>query len=107
MHAQIAGGGTVNPISAALLNYIPLPNAPGTKNFVYSTSGLSDSTNIAFRIMHSFGAPAPGKNNPLRRNGRNSINFGLNYTNANSDLIRPFRASPVPQIHKASMPTPA
>ncbi len=83
-------GGTVNPVSAALLNYIPLPNAPGTKNFVYSTSGLSDSTNIAFRIMHSFGAPIPGKNKPLRTKGSNSVNFGLNYTNGNSDIIRPF-----------------
>jgi outer membrane receptor protein involved in Fe transport len=80
----------INPVAASLLQYIPLPNAPGTKNFVYSTSGLSDSTNIAFRIMHSFGAIATGQRNPLRRRGRNSFNFGLNYTNGSSNLIRPF-----------------
>lgn len=82
---------TINPVSAALLNYIPLPNLPGDRlNYQYSTSGLSDSTNIAFRIMHNFGAAAPSRGNRGSRRGRSNFNFGLNYTNGSSDLIRPF-----------------
>lgn len=80
----------ISPVAAALLKFIPLPNTTGAKNFVYSTSGISDSTNVAFRIMHSFGATAPGRGNGGSRHGRNGVNFGLNYTNGSSDLVRPF-----------------
>jgi trimeric autotransporter adhesin len=84
------GSPSISSVATALLKYIPLPNTPGTQNFAYSTSGLSDSTNVAFRIMHGFGTAAPGRGNGGFRNRRSNINFGLNYTSGSSDLIRPF-----------------
>ncbi|HLH05940.1 MAG TPA: TonB-dependent receptor [Terriglobales bacterium] len=82
---QVTG---INPISAGLLQYIPAPNQPGAQNFAYSTSALNDSTTLALRVMHTFGA-APGG---MRRGpwGRTNVNFGLNYTNSNADQLTPF-----------------
>jgi len=78
----------VNPISAGLLKYIPLPNQPAEQNFRYSTSALNDSTNINLRLMHTFGQAQPG----ARRGpwGRSNVNFGLNYTDSNADTLTPF-----------------
>ena len=81
---------SINPISAGLLKYIPLPNQPGLQNFRYSTSALNDSTNINLRLMHTFGQPQPGaRRGPFGR-GRSNVNFGLNYTDSNADQFTPF-----------------
>ena len=82
----------INPIASDLLRFIPLPNTSGDKNYVYSTSSLSNSTNIAFRIMHnSGGLPMLGRGGggggPRMPTG---INLGFNYSNATSNLVRPF-----------------
>ncbi len=81
---------SINPVSAALLKFIPLPNASGTQNYTYSNSGLNDTTVLALRITHSFGASQPGRGNNGSRHSRNSANFGFNYSNRNNDQFDPF-----------------
>ncbi|HWR16313.1 MAG TPA: TonB-dependent receptor [Terriglobales bacterium] len=80
----------IDPIASGLLNYIPLPNQPGLQNYRFSDSAENNSVNIGFRIMRSFGsgASAGPRRGPF---GRNNINFGLNYTNSDSDQLRPFQ----------------
>ncbi|MGB8662003.1 MAG: carboxypeptidase regulatory-like domain-containing protein, partial [Candidatus Acidiferrum sp.] len=56
----------ITPQAQALLNYIPLPNLPGTsQNFheVTSSESVSDSVNV--RLVHNFGpVPAQGSRGP-------------------------------------------
>jgi hypothetical protein len=79
----------IDPSAAALLQFIPVPNQNGVQNYHFSSSAETDSTNIAFRVMHNFG---PQQTNQRRRGpfGRNGINFGLNYSTSSGDLLRPF-----------------
>ncbi|MGB7284193.1 MAG: carboxypeptidase-like regulatory domain-containing protein, partial [Candidatus Acidiferrum sp.] len=55
----------ITPQAQALLNYIPLPNLPGTtQNFHYVTSAESNTDNVSLRLIHNFGpAPAQGARN--------------------------------------------
>jgi hypothetical protein len=80
---------TINPGSAGLLQYIPLPNQPGQQNFRFTDSTENNGTNIGFRLMRSFGS---GSSQGARRGpfGRNNVNFGLNYNGNSNDLLRPF-----------------
>ena len=89
--------------TSTLLPFIPLPNAsiPGSPlNFHFVTSGQSDTDSINLRLIHTFGpggAPTGGGRGGgggggggrRRRNGQ-SINFTLNYSRNNSQLIGPF-----------------
>jgi trimeric autotransporter adhesin len=79
---------SIDPISAGLLKYIPLPNQPGLQNFRYSTSALNDATNINVRLMHTFGQAQSGAGHGPW--GRSNVNFGLNYTDSNADALTPF-----------------
>ncbi len=87
-----------------LLNYIPMPNisTPGSPlNFHYVTSGQSDTDSINVRLIHNFGAGGGlpvvlgsgggggGGRGGRRRNGQN-INFVLNYSRNNSQILTPF-----------------
>jgi hypothetical protein len=80
---------SINPASAALLKYIPLPNQPGQQNFVFTDSAENDGTTIGFRLMRSFGSiPSAGaRRGPF---GRNNINIGFNYNGTSNNLLRPF-----------------
>ncbi|MGZ4786902.1 MAG: outer membrane beta-barrel protein [Terriglobales bacterium] len=73
-----------------LMNYIPLPNLPGTtQNFHYVTSTTNDSNNLNVRLIHNFGSGGfqPGMG---RRGGGNNINFGFHWQTSNNDLTNPF-----------------
>lgn len=87
------GSSCLSPAALSLLKYIPppTPGLTGPQNFLFSSAAQNDSTNIAFRIMHSFGSrPTSSRRGPGGMFGRNGVNFGLNYTNGASDLLRPF-----------------
>ncbi|MGC0774893.1 MAG: TonB-dependent receptor [Candidatus Acidiferrum sp.] len=87
----------------ALLNYIPLPNLPGTtQNFHYVTSAESSSDSVSLRLIHNFGpVPAPGSG-PFgggrggggggRRGPRNNLNMGLSWSRSTSNLVGAFPA---------------
>lgn len=96
---------SISPAAQALLNYIPLPNIPTNafgQNFHYVTSADSSSDAVILRLVHNFNAAGgPGSGGPFfttggggggggRRRAQNNINFGLNWTRTNSNLVNPF-----------------
>jgi hypothetical protein len=78
----------ISPAANGLLQYIPLPNLPGTaQNFHYITSATNNISNINVRLMHSFS----GLGMARRRGGpRNNLNFGFHYQNSDTTLTNPF-----------------
>ena len=87
----------INPAAAGLLQYIPLPNLPGTaQNFHYITSATNNNDNLNLRLMHNFGAAPAGPfggGGGGRRGGsgpRNNVNIGLNWRRSNSVQTNPF-----------------
>jgi hypothetical protein len=49
----------IDPASRVLLDFIPLPNAPGdTQNFHYATANSTKSHDLNLRVTHVFGAQA-------------------------------------------------
>lgn len=81
----------IDPTAAALLQYIPLPNLDplAAQNFVFTDSAQNNATNIGFRLMRNIGSSASSgtRRGPF---GRNNINFGFNYQDNFSNLLRPF-----------------
>ena len=94
----------ITPQAQALLQFIPLPNLPGTtQNFHYVTSAQSNTDNVSLRLIHNFGpVPAQGSRTPGSGRGggggggggrprsQNNLNLGLNWTRSNSNLVNPF-----------------
>jgi trimeric autotransporter adhesin len=92
-----------NSAAVALLNYIPMPNLPGTtQNFHYVTSAESNTDAISLRLIHNFSGTGPGFG-PLpggfggaggggkgRRGPRNNINFGLNWSRSSTNLVNSY-----------------
>ena len=79
----------ISPVAQGLLNYIPLPNLPGTdvQNLHYVTSALSDSDDLNFRLNHALGGTSAG---PRQRGPRNNLTFGFHYHGAVTNLTNPF-----------------
>ena len=81
-----------------LLQFVPLPNIPPTvagQNFHYVTSDATNSDAVIVRLIHNLG----NSSGPLMigpggggRGGRrqNNINFGLNWTRTNANIVNPF-----------------
>jgi hypothetical protein len=91
----------ITPQAQALLQYIPLPNFPGTtENFHYVTTANSNSDSVSLRVIHNFGAvPAQGNRGPGGggrggggggRRSQNNLNMGLSWTKTTSDIVGPF-----------------
>ena len=82
----------INPAAAGLLQYIPLPNLPGTsQNFRYVTSAVSDSDDLNVRFNHSFGAaPIRGRRGGGRNAPRNSLQIGFHFHQSSATLTNPF-----------------
>ncbi|MGA7631892.1 MAG: TonB-dependent receptor [Terriglobales bacterium] len=85
--------GDISCIALALLNYIPLPNLPGSlQNFHYVTAATSDSDDLNIRLNHSFGAaPAGGRRGGGggRNAPRNSLQIGFHYHQSSATLTNP------------------
>jgi hypothetical protein len=79
----------LSPIAQGLLNFIPLPNLPGTdvQNFHYVTSALSNSDDLNIRLNRALGGSSAGRR---RAAPRNNLSFGLHYHGASSNLTNPF-----------------
>ena len=82
----------INSAALGLLQYIPLPNLPGSlQNFHYVTSATSDSDDLNVRVNHSFGAaPAGGRRGGGRNAPRNSLQIGFHYHQSTVTLTNPF-----------------
>jgi hypothetical protein len=97
----------INSAAQGLLAFIPLPNLPGdVQNFHRVTSYTNSNNDFSIRVNHMLGAaPTPRRNNnggnrsgagggrASGRGGRfsrNSINFGVGYTNRDSTIINIF-----------------
>lgn len=52
----------VHPAAAVLLDYVPLPNLPGTtRNFHHSTTSQSSGDNVNVRVSHNFTPAVAGR----------------------------------------------
>ncbi len=92
----------ITPQAQALLQYIPLPNLPGTtQNYHEVTSAESTSDTVSARLIHNFGpVPAQGNRTPGgggrggggggRRRSQNNLNLGLNWTKTTTDIVGAF-----------------
>jgi trimeric autotransporter adhesin len=82
----------INPVAQGLLQYIPLPNLPGSyQNFHYVTSANSDSDDLNIRVNRTFGAaPARGRRGGGRNAPRNNLTFGFHYHESSATLTNPF-----------------
>jgi trimeric autotransporter adhesin len=93
----------ITPQAQALLNYIPLPNLPGTtQNYHEVTSAESNSDSVSLRLIHNFGpVPAQGNRTPGggrggggggggRRRSQNNLNLGLSWTKTTSAIVGAF-----------------
>jgi hypothetical protein len=70
--------GLLNPAAAALLSYIPLPNAPGVKNnYQLIGANPSNNDNLQTRINQTITA-------------KDALDINFNYQHRNSETIQPF-----------------
>ncbi len=82
----------INAAAQGLLQYIPLPNLPGSyQNFHYVTSANSNSDDLNIRLNHTFGAaPARGRRGGGRNAPRNNLTLGFHYHGSGSTLTNAF-----------------
>src|SRR5947209_18668052 len=90
---------SINPAALTLLQFIPLPNLPGSaRNFHFVTSLTQNNDQVAVRLIHNFGEGATfmpvGGRGGGERGGRgraqNNINFNLNYSDSQGQVSNPF-----------------
>lgn len=81
--------GQINPAARGLLQFIPLPNLPGTvDNFHFLTATADNENNLNVHLVHSFGGGTIG---PWRRGGkRNNLNGGFHYHSSEIGLKNPY-----------------
>src|SRR5947209_899550 len=102
-HQPIPGNAitAINPAAQTLLQFIPLPNLPGSaRNFHFVTSLTQNNDQVAVRLIHNFGEGATfmpmggrggeGGGRGGRGRARNNINFNLNYSDSHSQVSNPF-----------------
>lgn len=97
--------GRISSAASALLNYMPMPNLPGTtQNFHYITSADSDTDALSLRLIHNFaagGGPgfgpveigpggAGGGRGAGRRGPRNNLNVGFNWSRGVTNIVNAF-----------------
>jgi hypothetical protein len=96
------GNQITTPLSSqatSLLNFIPLPNGPGTsQNFNFVSAENSSSDTVIVRLIHNFsgsgnpgsGGRGGGGGGGRQRGPQNNLNFGLNYARTNVTLVNAF-----------------
>ncbi|HVP53339.1 MAG TPA: TonB-dependent receptor [Terriglobales bacterium] len=83
----------LDPVAQALLNYIPLPNLPGTvKNFHFITTATSNSDDLNVRVVRAFGKSTlrQQRRGGPGGGGRNNLNVGFHYHSTETNLTNPF-----------------
>lgn len=83
----------INPVSKALLQYIPEPNLPGTvKNFHFVTATTNNLDDLNVRVIHAFGKSTLGgqRRGGPGGGGRNNLNVGFHYHSTGAGLTNSF-----------------
>ncbi len=84
----------INSASKGLLNYIPLPNLPGTtQNFRFITAAENNTSSLNFRLNQALGGTSvgPGRGGPGRNRGpQNNLSFGFHYSSTDENLTNSF-----------------
>jgi len=94
----------ISSSATSLLNYMPLPNLPGTtQNFHYITSADSDTDALSLRLIHNFAAGGGPGFGPVgmgpggggggrggQRGPRNNLSVGFNWSRGITNLVNPF-----------------
>ncbi len=81
----------ISPAAQGLLNYIPLPNLPGTvQNFRSVTAAMSDSNDLNIRLNQALGAASSTRGRGSFRGPQNNLTFGFHYHEADQTLTNSF-----------------
>ena len=92
----------ISSAATSLLNYMPLPNLPGTtQNFHYITSADSNTDALSLRLIHNFAAGGGPGFRPVmigpggpggggRRGPRNNLSVGFNWSRGITNIVNPF-----------------
>jgi hypothetical protein len=107
-------GTSISPISAAVLNFIPMPNLPGSRRNFHFVSANGNDTDVIFtRFNHSFGnnqngimgmlggarqqqrqqrraQQQGGEKNKTQAHWSQSINGGFNFSNFRGNVLNAF-----------------
>lgn len=80
----------ISPAAEGLLNYIPLPNLPGTvQNFRSVSAAKTDTNDLNFRLNQALGAAS--QHGPGRFRGpQNNLTFAFHYAESNQTLTNSF-----------------
>ncbi len=77
----------INSASKGLLNYIPLPNLPGTtQNFRYVTATQDNTNNLNFRLNQALGGTSVGPGRGRNRGPQNNLSFGFHWSSTDEVL---------------------
>jgi trimeric autotransporter adhesin len=80
----------INPAAEGLLNYIPLPNLPGTvQNFRSVSAAKADTNDLNIRLNQALGAAS--QHGPGRFRGpQNNLTIAFHYAEGNQTLTNPY-----------------
>ena len=95
MKPNVIDPSLISSAAKDLLQFIPLPNIPPTptgQNFHYVTSDATSSDAVIVRLIHNLGNTSGPMMIGFGGGGRrqNNINFGLNWTRTNANIVNPF-----------------
>ena len=77
----------ISPAAAGLLNYIPLPNLPGTvQNFRLVSAAKTDSNDLNIRLNQALGGASSTRGPGRFRGPQNNLTFGFHYHEADQTL---------------------
>jgi hypothetical protein len=81
----------INSASKGLLNYIPLPNLPGTtQNFRYVTATQNNTNNLNFRLNQAIGGTSVGPGRGRNRGPQNNLSFGFHWSSTDVTLANSY-----------------
>jgi trimeric autotransporter adhesin len=103
---NVIASSQISGAASSLLNYMPLPNLPGTtQNFHYISSTDSSTDALSLRLIHNFASgggpgfgpvtigPGGGGGGPGgggRRGPRNNLNVAFNWSRGVTNIVNPF-----------------
>jgi len=81
----------ISPAAQGLLDYVPLPNLPGTvQNFRYVTAAKNDSNDLNIRLNQALGAASNSRGPGRFRGPQNNLTFAFHYHEADQTLTNSF-----------------
>jgi hypothetical protein len=88
---NVIPGTRIDPAARVLLDFIPLPNAPGDRlNYRFTTGAVTHSDNINLRVIQRFGDLAPPRRGPRGAGGGPALNVNVNFRHLRADTPNAF-----------------